>query len=85
MLIKNLRATLMILQKFQSVIERKKDETLPMVHINFSENVFQNLSRQANKIKVSVKKLSKLFGFCSGVIECISKDIAKNFVTPLGY
>ena len=48
-----------------------------MVHINFPENVFQNLPRRANKIKVSVNKLSKFFGSCSGVIECVSKAIGK--------
>ena len=57
-------------KRFQSVIEGKKDELLPMVHINFPENVSQNLPRRANKIKVSVKKLSNFFGSCSGVIEC---------------
>ena len=72
-------------KRFQSVIEGKKDEILPMVHINFAENVFQNLPRRANKIKVSVKKLSKFFGSCSGVIECVSKAIGKNFGAPLGY
>ena len=40
-------------KRFQSVIEGKKDEILPMVHSNFPENVFQNLPRRANKIKVS--------------------------------
>ena len=64
-------------KRFQSVTEGKKGEILPMVHINFPENVFQNLPRRANKIKVSVKKLSKLFGSCSGVIECVSKAIGK--------
>ena len=66
-------------KRFQSVVEgkNKKDEILPMVHINFPENVFQNLPRRANKIKVSVKKLSKLFRSCSGVIECVSKAIGK--------
>ena len=48
-----------------------------MVHINFPENVFQNLPRRASKIKRSVKKLSKFFGSCSGVIECVSKAIGK--------
>ena len=64
-------------KRFQSVIEGKKDEILPMVHINFPENVFQNLPRRANKIKVSVKKLSKFFGSCSGVIEGVSKVLGK--------
>ena len=64
-------------KRFQSVIEGKKDEILPMVHINFPENVFQNLRRRASKIKVSVKKLSKLFGSCGGVVECVSKAIGK--------
>ena len=64
-------------KRFQSVIEGEKDEILPIVHINFPENVFQNLPRRANKIKVSVKKLSKFFGSCSGVIECDSKAIGK--------
>ena len=44
-------------KRFPSVIEGKKDEILPMVQINFPENVFQNLPRRANKIKVSLKKL----------------------------
>ena len=48
-----------------------------MVHINFPENVFQNLPRRANKIKVSVKKSSRFFGSCSGVIKCVSKAIGK--------
>ena len=48
-----------------------------MVHIIFPENVFRNLPRRANKRKVSVKNLSKLFGSCSGVIECVSKAIGK--------
>ena len=61
-------------KKFQSVIEGKKDEILPMFH---KENVFQNLPRRANKIKVCVKKLSKFFDSCSGVIECVSKVIGK--------
>ena len=64
-------------KRFQSVTEGKKDEILPMVHINFPEIFFQNLPRRANKIKVSVKKLSKFFGSCSGVIECASKAIGK--------
>ena len=64
-------------KRFQSVIEGKKDEILPMVHINFPENAFQNLPRRANKIKVSVKQLSEFFGSCSGVIECVSKAIGK--------
>ena len=55
----------------------EKDEIQPMVHINFPQNVFQNLPRQANKIQVSVKKLSKFFGSCSGVIECVSKAIGQ--------
>ena len=72
-------------KRFQSVIEGKKDGILPMVHINFAENVFQNLPRRANKIKVSVKKLSKFFSSCSGITECVSKAIGKNFGAPLGY
>ena len=48
-----------------------------MVHINFPENVFQNLPKRGNKIKVSVKKLSKFFGSCSGTMECVSKAIGK--------
>ena len=64
-------------KRFQSVIEGKKVEILPMVHINFPEKFFQNLQRRANKIKFSVMKLSKFFGSCSGVIECVSKAIGK--------
>ena len=64
-------------KRFQSVTEVKKDEILPMVHINFLEKFFQNLPRRANKIKVSVKKLSKFFGSCSGVIKCAGKAIRK--------
>ena len=61
-------------KRFQPVTE---NEILPMVYINFPENVFQNLHRRANKTKVNVKKLSKLFGSCSGVIECVTKAIGK--------
>ena len=32
---------------------------------------------EPTKIKVGVKKLSKFFGSCSGVIECVSKAIEK--------
>ena len=32
-------------KRFQSVTEGKNDEILPMFHINFPENVFQNLPR----------------------------------------
>ena len=64
-------------KRFQSVTEGKKDEILPMVYINFPENIFQNLPRRTNKIKVSVKKLSKFFGSCKGVTECASKAIGK--------
>ena len=46
----------------------------------FQKNVFQNLSRRANKIKVSGKKLSKLFVSCSGVIECVGKAIGKKLI-----
>ena len=67
-------------KRFQSVIEGKKDEILPMVHINFPENVFQNLPRRANKIKVSGKKLSKLFVSFSGVIECVGKTLVLRLV-----
>ena len=56
-------------KRFQSVIEGKKDEIPPVVHISFPENVFQNLPRRANKIKVGVKKLSKFFGSC--IFECV--------------
>ena len=69
-------------KRFQSIIKGKKDEMLPMVHINFPENVFQNLQGRGNKMKVSVKKLSKFFG---GVIKCISKAIGKKFGALLGY
>ena len=64
-------------KRFQSVTVGKKDEILPMVHINFPENVFQNLPGRANKSRVSLKKLSKFFGSCSGVIEYVSKAIGK--------
>ena len=64
-------------KRFQSVTEGKNDEILPIVHINFPENVFQNLPRGASKIKVSVKKLSKFYGSCSSVIECVIKAIGK--------
>ena len=43
----------------------------------FQKFFFQNLPRGANKIKVSVKKLSKLFGSCNDVTECVSKAIGE--------
>ena len=71
-------------KRFQSVVEGKKDEILPMVHISFPEIFFQNLPRRTNTIKVSVKKLSKFFGFGKARLNALAKLLEKNFGAPLG-
>ena len=43
-------------KRFEPVIEEKKDEIQPMVHINFPENIFQNLPGLAYKILVAKRK-----------------------------
>ena len=46
--------------------------------IPISQKMFSKICQdEPNKIKVSLKKLSKLFGSCSGVTECVSKAIGK--------
>ena len=63
--------------RFKSVIEGEKEEIIPLVHLNFHENVLQSLPRRGKKITISVKKLSKFFGPSSWVIDCINKAIGK--------
>ena len=64
-------------RRFKSLLEERKEDILPMVHIYFPEKVYNDLPRRSNKVKVSVKKLSIYFGPASGIIECISKGIGK--------
>ena len=64
-------------RRFKSLLEERKEDILPMVHIDFPEKVYNDLPRRSNKVKVSVKKLSICFGPTSGIIECISKGIGK--------
>ena len=45
-------------RRFKSLLEERKEDILPMVHIHFSEKVYNDLPRRSNKVKVSVKKLS---------------------------
>ena len=64
-------------RRFKSFLEERKEDILPMVHIDFPEKVYNDLPRRLIKVKVSVKKLSMCFGPASGIIECISKGIRK--------
>ena len=64
-------------RQFKSLLEERKEDILPMVHIDFPEKVYNDLPRRSNKVKVSVKKLSVCFDPASGIIECISKGIGK--------
>ena len=64
-------------RRFKSLLEERKEDILPMVHIDFPEKVYNDLPRRSNKVKVSVKKLPMCFGPASGIIECISKGIGK--------
>lgn len=64
-------------KRFKSLLEGRKEDILPMIHIKFPENMYKNIPKRSNKIKVSVKEISQCFGQSSGIIECISKGIGK--------
>ena len=46
-------------QRFKNLLEDKVEDILPMVHINFDEKLYNSLPRRSNRIKVTVRKLSK--------------------------
>ena len=64
-------------RRFKSLLEERKEDMPPMVHIDFPKKVYNNLPRRSNKVEVSVTKLSMCFGPASCIIECISKGIRK--------
>ena len=64
-------------RRFKSLLEERKEDILPMVHIDFPEKVYNDLPRRSNKVKFSVKNLSMCFGPASGIIKCISNGIGK--------
>ena len=64
-------------QRFKNLLEDKVEDILPMVHINFDEKLYNALPRRSNRIKVTVRKLSKALGKSSGIIDSISNSIAQ--------
>ena len=69
--------------RFRSIVEEKRDDILPLVYLDFYENVLQSLPRRGNKIKAGVNKLSKHFGPNSGAIDDVRKAIGKkNWRSP---
>ena len=64
-------------RRFKTLLNERKEHLLPMVHIDFPEHLYNGLPRRSNKIKVSVRELSRRFGPSSGIIECISKGVKK--------
>ena len=64
-------------QRFKILLEDKVEDILPMVHINFPGNLYNSLPRRSNRIKVSVRKLTKALGQGSGSIKAIRDGIAK--------
>lgn len=62
-------------RRFKTLLNERKEHLLPMVHIDFPEHLYNGLPRRSNKIKVSVRELSRRFGPSSGIIECISKGV----------
>ena len=64
-------------QRFKILLEDKVEDILPMMHINFPENLYNSLARRSNRIKVSVRKLTTALGQGSGSIEAIRDGIAK--------
>ena len=53
--------------RFNDILKRKKDALLPHIHMKFPDSVFDSLPRFHDKIKVSVKKIMKIFVPRSGV------------------
>ena len=48
--------------RFNDILKRKKDVFLSHIHIKFPEGVFDSLPHFHDKIKVSVRKIMKIFG-----------------------
>lgn len=63
--------------RFKSIIERRKAEILPQIHVKFPEAVFRSLPKRRKKIKISVKRLLKCFGQYSAVSESVNLVIAR--------
>ena len=54
--------------RFQEIISTQKDFILSRIYIPFSENELKSFPRRSNLIKVSVRKLTCIFGPSSGIV-----------------
>jgi len=59
--------------RFNAILQGKRHDLLPCIYIQFSDKEFQMLSRYNGKIKITARKIVKLFGEHSGVSLFISK------------
>ena len=62
--------------RFKELLESRKDELLQSLHLPFSEKEQRELNRYNGKIKISVRKLVKMFGANSGVAKRVSEIVA---------
>ena len=52
---------------FKSTVEKGRIEILPRIHLKCIEKLLRKLSRQSNKIEISVRKILKYFDQSSGI------------------
>ena len=64
--------------RFQEIISTQKDFILSRIYIPFSENELKSFPRRSNRIKVSVRKLTSIFGPSSGVVMSLQTIILNN-------
>ena len=61
--------------RFNALLQRYSQHLLPRVYIKFKEKDYEGLSKYNGKIKISVRKIVKLFGQLSGVSLRISEIV----------
>ena len=61
------RAVSRTCSKFKEIVQRKQESLLPRLYIKFQDRVLDTLPRWNGMIKVSVRKVVKIFGSLSGV------------------
>ena len=61
--------------RFNILLQRRNRYLLPRVHLNFSDSDFKKLDKYNGKIKVSVRKIVKVFGEICGASLYISNVI----------
>ena len=62
--------------RFKELLENQKDKLLPSLHLPLSEKEQKELNRYNGKIKISTRKLVKMFGANSGVAKRVSEIVA---------